>query len=262
MIRDCSETKTSIIIPVHNCLEYTKQCIQSIRENTENYELIIIDNGSTDDTWRWFKEQSVGRGDNNLLILKDGIVIRKEKNVGFVRAINQGMYNVEEGNNICWLNNDIIVTPDWLEHLLDHKTDMVGPCSNFVAGKQYTIPGGVYTDKQSLYDISDRLYLQNEGKSKRVNWLIGFCLLFSYDVYTAIGKLDERFEVGNSEDIDYCMRAKRYGFDLRIAKDVFIHHFGHTTFEEIGGDGYVYNFVFVNNKKLKEKWGENHDFSQ
>ena len=121
--------KTSIIILTYNKLEYTKQCIESIREFTEkdSYELIVIDNNSTDETPKWLEEQ------------EDIIAILNEDNKGFPKGCNQGM-EIATGDNILLLNNDTVVTKNWLENLTtalysDESVGAVGPvtnnCSNF-----------------------------------------------------------------------------------------------------------------------------------
>ncbi|MDF2520933.1 MAG: hypothetical protein K0R84_1561, partial [Clostridia bacterium] len=88
--------KTSIIILTYNNLEYNKLCIESIREYTQKgtYEIIIVDNHSTDGTVEWLKEQ------------KDLRLILNDENQGFPKGCNQGIEMAEEGNDILLLNND------------------------------------------------------------------------------------------------------------------------------------------------------------
>lgn len=235
---------TSIIIPVHNCLDYTKMCIKSIYEHTADFEIIVVDNGSSEETTNWLFEQA---------IVKDNFgVVRNEENKGFARAVNQGVKWTTH-DTICILNNDTIVTPKWLERLRAHLEvyDIIGPCSNFVAGKQLVIPG-TYIGETTLNAVANDWYKNHKGEVELVRWIIGICMVMPKGVFEAVGGFDERYGIGNAEDIDFCLTATKLGFQCVIAKDVFIHHFGHATFKEIGVD--VLELCRVNNEKLYNKW--------
>ena len=120
---------TSIVILTHNQLEYTRQCLESIRRLTdEPYELIVVDNASTDGTVDYLRAM-------------DGVrLIVNEVNRGFPAAVNQGIA-ASRGSQVLLLNNDTVVTTGWLRRLLDalYSDPMIGlagPCSNFVGGPQ------------------------------------------------------------------------------------------------------------------------------
>jgi hypothetical protein len=86
-----------------------------------------------------------------------------------------------------------------------------------------------------------------------VESVIGFCMLIRRAVVEAIGGLDEIFGKGNFEDNDFCLRARLKGFEVRIAKDVFIHHQGSLTFSSEKID---YSRAMKRNWELfKAKWG-------
>ena len=99
---------TSIVILTYNKLNYTKKCIESIRKYTckESYEIIVVDNASTDGTIEWLKTQS------------DIITIFNKENLGFPKGCNQGI-KIAKGDEVLLLNNDVIVTPKWLINLLE-----------------------------------------------------------------------------------------------------------------------------------------------
>ncbi len=96
--------KTSIIILTHNKLEYTKQCIESIRRYTKqgSYEIVVVDNHSTDGTVEWLRQQY------------DIQTIFNNHNLGFPKGYNQGIEIATE-DNILLLNNDTVVTQNWLD---------------------------------------------------------------------------------------------------------------------------------------------------
>jgi GT2 family glycosyltransferase len=81
---------------------------------------------------------------------------------------------------------------------------------------------------------------------------MGFCLFVRREVFDVIGGLDERFGIGNYEDDDVSLRARKAGFRLRIAGDVFVHHYGSRTFAA-RAEGY--DDVLERNRRLfDEKW--------
>src|SRR5439155_18149252 len=97
---------TSIIIITCNELEYTRQCVDSIQRYTEDpYELIFVDNGSTDGTGEFLRS------------LANTKIITNKTNRGFPAAANQGI-RAANGKQILLLNNDTLVTPGWLRRLL------------------------------------------------------------------------------------------------------------------------------------------------
>lgn len=97
---------TSIILLTYNQLDYTKLCIESIRKFTPKgqYEIIVVDNNSNDGTVEYLKAQ------------EDLRVIYNDYNAGFPKGCNQGI-EISKGESILLLNNDTIVTPNWLNNL-------------------------------------------------------------------------------------------------------------------------------------------------
>src|SRR5260370_25402741 len=101
----------SIIVPCWNQLDFTKQCIRALREHTRPpWELIVVDNGSTDDTAVYL----AGVQDAAAVPVT---VIANATNRGFPAAINQGL-QVARGEYLVLLNNDVVVTDAWLDQLV------------------------------------------------------------------------------------------------------------------------------------------------
>src|SRR5439155_20826549 len=97
---------TSIVILTHNQLPFTRECLESIRRSTdEPYELIVVDNASTDGTLDYLN--SCGNVH----------VIANNDNRGFPAAANQGI-QAATGKQVLLLNNDCVVTPGWLVRML------------------------------------------------------------------------------------------------------------------------------------------------
>ena len=251
---------TAIVMLTCNTLPYTQQAIQSIRKHTRvPYHIILVDNGSEDNTVEWAKAQG------------DIAVIANTENLGFPAGNNQGIRVALErlgARQVLLLNNDVLVTPGWLRHMIeclregaassapttdgaaDKPVGLVGPRSNFVSGAQVLRPG--YRDMHQLDGWAWEWSKKRRGEYLPVNRLVGFCLLIDRPVIETVGLLDERFGLGNFEDDDYCRRAEAAGFRLVIANDSYIHHFGQATFRAQGID---FNALMAQNKALyEEKW--------
>jgi len=240
---------TSIIIPSYNQVDYLKQCIESISEHTHlPYEIIVVDNASTDGTADFLR--------------KAGSSIRHrilEANRGFAGAVNIGMM-MAKGKTMLLLNNDTVVTENWLDNMLDclnsdPKIGMVGPVTNYISGDQrIEVP---YKDVRDMPGFARHFNAKDSGKWQRTDRLTGFCLLFRRELWERTGYLDEGYTIGNYEDDDYNIRVRLQGYSLVIARDTFIHHYGSVSMKELGE-----RFIEVNDHNLQfymEKWGNPQD---
>ena len=225
----------------------TRECIDAIRETTQDYELILVDNGSTPPIAKPY------------MGFVDVTLIRNETNLGFPMAANQGCF-AAKGDMIVLLNNDVIVTPGWAERLQAHlkRFAIVGPLTNYCAGKQ-AITAPAYTDKDSLFSVAEQHHEDRKGLATEVNWIIGFCFAFRRSVFGEIGMFDESMWPSSGEEIDFCYRAKAAGHTVGIAQDVYVHHEGSVTFRDMNDKGLV-DYADLCDKTsdlIKKKWGEN-----
>jgi GT2 family glycosyltransferase/acetyltransferase-like isoleucine patch superfamily enzyme len=237
--------KTSIIMLTYNQLENTKLCIGSIRKYTvkEEYEIIVVDNNSTDGTVQWLSEQ------------KDIKTIMNNENLGFPKGCNQGI-KIAKGKNILLLNNDTIVTPKWLKNLIialysDNTVGAVGAATNFCSNNQ-VIPGK-YNNTDELIEFAEKNNISDSKRWEEKIKLVGFCMLIKKEVIEKIGFLDEIYSPGNFEDDDYSFRIRKEGYRLLLCKDVFIHHFGSVSFNKDVGK--FKDLLRINKEKFKNKWG-------
>jgi len=241
----------SIIILTFNALQYTKKCVRSIQQHTVYpYEIIFVDNASTDGTAKYLRK-IVRKHDNFSLI-------ENKENKGFAAGNNQGMA-VARGDYILLMNNDVVVTPGWLDRMIscaEKSPDigMVGPVSNYVSGPQ--LVDDVKYNTSSLAGLNEFAAKRAEkysGRSRRILRVVGFCMLTKRAVVDKIGGLDSRYGLGNFEDDDFSLRAALAGFGSCIAEDCFIHHFGNRTF--IGAKIDYRESLLKNWEIFKEKWG-------
>ncbi len=236
---------TSIIVLTHNQLTYTQACIDSIRKHTSDtpYEIIIVDNHSTDGTPEWLSQQS------------DIRTIFNDDNRGFPTGCNQGI-EIAKGEAILLLNNDTVVTENWLTLLLDclysePSIGAVGPVTNNCSNYQ-TIPVS-YPSLLEMQLFAGQYNQRDPDKWERRLKLVGFCMLIKRSIVDEIGLLDERFSPGNFEDDDYSLRILQAGYQLILCKNVFIHHFGSTSFKT--NPEQYRRLLHDNEKKFTDKWG-------
>lgn len=234
---------TSIILLTYNQLNYTKLCIESIKKFTpkNSYEIIVVDNNSIDGTVDWLKNQT------------DLNIIYNNENKGFPAGCNQGV-SIAKGDNILFLNNDTIVTPQWLDNLntaLYSNDDIgaVGCVSNSCSNLQQ-----INVDYKNINNMLD--FAKNFNKSDSTKWdlrvkLIGYCYLVKKSILDKIGVFDERFSPGNYEDDDLSFRLLQNKYKLLLCTDVFIHHFGSVSFKSNPKFTEVF---FKNQAKINEKW--------
>lgn len=236
---------TSIIILTYNKLEYTKKCIESIRKYTkdEEYEIIIVDNNSTDGTRSWIENQN------------DIKSILNKENVGFPAGCNMGIKISKKENDILLLNNDTIVTINWISNLKKclysaGNIGAVGPVSN--SCPYYQTISSNYENDSELQDFAKDYNKSDSTKWEERQKLIGFCMMIKRKALDKVGLLDEIFSPGNYEDDDYSIRLIKAGYKLYLCNDTFIHHYGSVSFS----NNKKYSKMLIENeKKFKDKWG-------
>lgn len=86
--------------------------------------------------------------------------------------------------------------------------------------------------------------------NRAVPSFVSFCVLFRKSVLREVGPWDERYNPGNWEDTDYAVQVRNAGYEIRVARSVFIHHKSHATF----GDD-IQKLLKENQAKFAEKWG-------
>jgi glycosyltransferase involved in cell wall biosynthesis len=252
---------TSVIVPCWNQRGFTELCFQALFRHTRpEWELILVDNGSSDDTAAYL----AGVRDAAPVPVT---IIANAENLGFPRAINQGL-QAASGEHLVLLNNDAIVTDGWLDQLIaltrvepkdggqrpaaNNTVGLVGPMSNYATPPQLLehVP---YRDLDQMHAFARQWRVDHRGKWFTVPKLSGFCVLMRRAVYEAIGGLDEGFGLGLFDDDDLAVRARRAGFELAVAHDLFVHHFGSRTFVGNGIDAEA--LLGENERRFAEKWG-------
>src|SRR5579864_7939881 len=108
----------SIVIPVYNKFNFTQACLSDLSKLPEDHQIIVVDNGSTDETQQQLEKNS------------RIIYLRQSANLGFAKACNLG-YSVSTAPNVLFLNNDIRIKSNyqnWTDELVKWcPSALVGP---------------------------------------------------------------------------------------------------------------------------------------
>ncbi|MBU0756008.1 MAG: glycosyltransferase [Planctomycetes bacterium] len=242
--------KVSIIVLTFNQLEFTRACLHSLLKFTRypNWELIVVDNASTDGTTDFLADFSSNNRQVKLIL--------NESNLGFAAGNNVGL-KAAGGEYLVLLNNDTFVTEGWLIDLLRHLRNhqdlgLVGPVTNNI-GNEAKI-NITYADMADMRELAYRYTSSHLRELLHVNSIALFCAAMRRKTFEEIGSLDEAFNVGFFEDDDFCNRLRKAGYKIAIAEDVFVHHHLSASFNDLGQK--TRNEIFEKNKKIyEEKWG-------
>jgi len=212
----------TLIILTWNRWELTKNCLDSLRETQlDNVEVLVVDNGSTDET----REQLSELDWVQTLFLPE--------NLGFVRGNNAGIEAADPDSDIVLLNNDIVFTQnDWLERI--RSCTIENPSAGIIGCRL------VLSDSRLLhagtYILPDTFWgqqigsLQEDvgqyGSDRNVQGIVFACALIKREVINAIGGLSEDFE-SYFEDTDYCLRATAAGYSTMVCGGVTLVHDEH-----------------------------------
>lgn len=211
----------SIIIPTYNNLDLTQDCLEAIQRHTPAgiYEVIMVDNGSTDGTPEFLRGlQDLGQ---IRLILNDN-------NLGFAPACNQGA-RAARGEFLLFLNNDTRVTSGWLEELLHSAQEhpQVAAVGAKLLYPDDTVQHAGVTisaDKKFLH-IYKHFHKDHPAVNKERTFqiLTAACLLVKKEPFSRSGGFDESYHNG-CEDVDLCLRFGQQGLQLLYNPRAVVYH--------------------------------------
>lgn len=216
--------KCDVIIPVYNAVEVTKECIESVIENTifNGNKLIIINDASPDAKVKPMLKKFVKYEFIELL--------ENEKNLGFIGTVNRGMKH--SSNDVVLLNSDTVVTPNWLDKMAkcaysEESIATVTPLSNNAT--LVSVPVGLQRNEIptniSLKDYSSLVEKIAYNENQYLPTAHGFCMYIKRDVLNTIGYFDEEsFGKGYGEENDFSFRCLDYGFKNVLCDNTIIFH--------------------------------------
>ena len=241
--------RVSIVVATSSNRLFITLCLRSLLANTEDesYEVIVVDNGSTDDTPVYLRGLQERQPQLQVLF--------NDTNRGFAAATNQGVARAS-GSIIVLLNDDTIVPPGWLRTLVayldDPRIGLVGPVTNR-AGNEAQVDTRYRTYGELLRFASEQMRLPDPTLFD-IRTLNMYCVAMRRDLWNEVGALDEQFEVGMFEDEDYAMRVQAAGYRVVCADGVFVHHFGQASLGRLAATN-EYGLLFhTNRRRWEKKW--------
>ncbi|MFA6955431.1 MAG: glycosyltransferase [Thermoanaerobaculia bacterium] len=206
------EARCDLVIPVHNALKSTRNCLESVRRFAPPWARVVVINDRSDDrTTAWLEEQS------------DILVLHNAWNLGFVASANRGM-SFSEVPYVCLLNSDTLLTEGALERMVarldrDGSIGLCCPLSNNSMNLSVNIPPG-----EDVFTFARRVAATSPAIYPDVTTVVGFCLLIRRSVIQTVGLFDEIFGLGYCEESDYHYRALSAGWRAVVADDAFVYH--------------------------------------
>lgn len=217
----------SFLIPLYNCLASTQAMLASLRATLPAglpHEIIFIDDGSTDGTRPWLASLATDPAIR---------VVLQRENLGYAAANNAGAA-VARGEFLALLNNDLVLTPRWLEPMLaahrayGNRTGLVGNLQ-IDAATGALDHAGIAINLQGKPEHLRRLPLASRlapfvCPHRRSVAVTGACVLVRRALWEKLGGFDEKF-INGCEDVDLCLRAAAAGHvNLVALRSVVRHH--------------------------------------
>jgi GT2 family glycosyltransferase len=212
----------SLIVLCWNRWPLTRRCLTTLAQtDLTNAEVLVVDNGSTDETPRELSAFPFAR------------VLRLPQNCGFVRGNNAGLGEVSPDSDVVLLNNDLVFSqPDWLPRLREaaHAAPDIG-----IAGCRLVLPDGRLLHA-GTYILPDTLWGQQIGAleqdlgqypgTREVDGIVFACAYIRREVLGRIGGLSLDYQ-SYFEDTDFCQRAREAGYRTVVCGGVTLVHDEH-----------------------------------
>lgn len=213
------DSKLSIVIAVYDSLNYTKDCIESLRKYAPNAEIIVVNNGSQHETKDYL---------DSLDFVK---TIHWAENLGVSKAWNAGI-KIATRDVLCVLNNDILVYDSGLQRLVEAAL-ITG-----IAGNEGACMN------------ADFCYAYSTDNEEEADYLGGYCIVFTRNLWNEVGAFDELFSPAYWEDNDWSLRVKEAGYKWKIIPGCVFHYVARTSIRVLD-----MNSLFANQRvKFINKW--------
>ena len=208
--------KIYVIILNWNGRDDTLSCLSSLQEVTTPHNVVVIDNGSTDNS-----AQVIPSSFSNIHFIKTG------DNLGYAEGNNVGIrYALEnKADFIFILNNDTTVKPNILEAFLKRDAPIQGGKAHLMSDpKTLDHLGGNWNAKKGEFELVGAKAPASEWKNPiTLDYVCGVALFVKAEVFKKIGLFEPRFFLF-WEESDFCMRAKREGYSATVCPEAILYH--------------------------------------
>lgn len=199
----------SVIVPVYNSQIYISKCIEALLAQTynlENYELIVVDDGSTDRTAN--------------IIRSYPVKYIYQKNQGPAAARNNGVKEAG-GRIVLFTDSDCVPARNWIE-------EMVRP---FKSPDIAAVKGAYLTSQKEIVARFSQVEFEERfemlKKTESIDMVDTYSAGFRKAIFLQMGGFDTSFPVANNEDTDLSYRMSKQGFKMVFNPDAIVHHLKH-----------------------------------
>jgi GT2 family glycosyltransferase/glycosyltransferase involved in cell wall biosynthesis len=241
----------SIVIPAHDKFEVTYLCLCSLlfSFNDASFEVIVVDDGSSDET-------------RHMERFVRGIrVVRHESALGFVDACNDGA-RLARGEFVVFLNNDTEATARWLDELIAATRNFANVG---LVGSKLVYPDGRLQEAGGIIWGSGNPWNVGRGGNandprynylREADYVSGAALMLPRRIWEEVGGFSPEFAPGYFEDTDLAMKVRASGYRvLYVPTSTVIHHEGLSAGTDTSGPG-MKRFQEVNRPKFQRKWAD------
>jgi len=241
----------SVIIPVMNQDHYTKQILDYLSHYTDvPFEIIVIDNGSTDDTKPILKKAEASMADKFTLLSRVKVITHKQ-NKGISVSWNEGLAEAK-GKYLAIINNDLLILDGWASKMIETmklNPDIWAISPKFSRGGT---PLPNFEERAKELREAPIRYIPI-GVPGTAGGFAGFCFILSRTCYEEVGKFDEQFFYWFS-DTDYWYRCKAMGHQPVQSQNVLIHHYESQTISKVPD---LNPKLYKESQKFEAKWSIN-----
>ncbi|MFZ0408881.1 MAG: glycosyltransferase [Cyanobium sp.] len=247
------QPQVSIVIPVHGHYAVTRRCLAAIAcaPTRVSYEVIVVDDGSPDDSSRWLIPEAPGVQ-----------VVRHDYARGFNQACCSGVA-VARGEFVVLLNNDTEACAYWLDELLapfSHWSDtgLVGAQLIMTDGRLQEAGGIVWGNGEPWnYGRGGNPYDPRFAYSRRVDYVSGAALAIRAELWRQVGGFSPEFSPAYYEDTDLAFKVRQAGQTVRYAPLArVIHHEGVSNGTETAASEGLKRYQEINAPLFRQKWAE------
>lgn len=245
------QPRVSIVIPMHGQYPSTRRCLAAIAyaPTAEPYELIVVDDGSRDDSARWLAEDSPAVR-----------VVRHDFARGFNQACCSGAA-VAQGEFIVLLNNDTEPCARWLEELMApfeqwSDTGLVGAQLLMADGRLQEAGGIVWGNGEPWnYGRGGNPYDPRYAYARQVDYASGAALAIRAELWRQVGGFSPEFSPAYYEDTDLAFKVREAGLQVRYAPLArVIHHEGVSNGSDTEAAKGLKRYQAINAPLFEKKW--------
>ena len=237
------KSKIAIVILNYNGKQHLQKFLPSVVQHSSDYNLIVADNASTDDSIAFLKEQ-----------YPEIQIIVNATNGGFAQGYNEALRHVDAEYYLL-LNSDVEVSEFWVKpmlELLEENPNIAGCqpkiCAYLERTKfEHAGAAGGFLDENYYPFCRGRIFDQTEIDSgqyddtREVFWATGACMMIRADLFHHVGGFDTTF-FAHMEEIDLCWRLKRLGYSFYAVGTSKVYHLGGGTLQYMSPQKTYLNF--------------------